>query len=97
MKLQAPIEVELKIEITDGKHKSGTVTIGMGLGHYPTEQEFRDRVAKFEAEEMPDGFRLKTKREWFDNLVGKAYDGEDDDGNPVYLSVAIPGGSDWDD
>ena len=93
-KLQAPIEVELKINITDGKTKVGTVTIGMGNGSYPTEQELRDRVAKFASEEMPDGFRLMTKREWFNSLFGQARE-EDDEGNTTLMNFAMPGGENW--
>ena len=93
-KLQAPIEVDLKISITDGIGKIGTVTIGMGRGAYPTEQQLRDRVAKFASEEMPDGFRLMTKREWFNNLFGQCQD-QDGDGEVTYMDWAMPGGDDW--
>ena len=93
-KLQAPIEVDLKISITDGVGKIGTVTIGMGHGAYPTEQELRDRVAKFESQEMPDGFRMMTKREWFNNLFGQCQD-QDGDGEVTYMDWAMPGGDDW--
>lgn len=93
-KLQAPIEVDLKISITDGIGKIGTVTIGMGRGAYPTEQELRDRVAKFASEEMPDGFRLMTKREWFNDLFGQCRD-QGDDGEVTYMDWAMPGGDDW--
>lgn len=96
MKLQAPIEIDLFIFITNGE-STGKVTIGMTKGAYCTEQALRERVAKFEKEEMPEGFRLETKREWFDRTVGKVFDGADDDGKPVYLSAAMPGGRDWDD
>lgn len=93
-KLQAPIEVDLKISITDGVGKIGTVSIGMGHGAYPTEQELRDRVAKFASKEIPDGFRLMTKREWFNNLFGQCRD-QDDDGEVSYMDWAMPGGDDW--
>lgn len=91
---QAPIEIELKINITDGSGKIGTVTIGMALGSYPSEQELRDRVAKFASEEMPSGFRLMNKREWFNNIFGQCRD-EDEDGEVIYMNYAIPGGDDW--
>ena len=93
-KPQAPIEVDLKISITDGVGKIGTVTIGMGHGAYPTEQELRDRVAKFESQEMPDGFRMMTKREWFNNLFGQCQD-QDGNGEVTYMDWAMPGGDDW--
>lgn len=95
-KLQAPIEIELKIGITNGKGQIGTVTIGMGHGSYPTEQDLRERVAKFASEEMPDDFRLMSKREWFNNLFGRCRD-EDDEGNPIFMNYAMPGGEEWSD
>lgn len=95
-KLQAPIETELKISITDGE-RLGVVTIWMGVGRFITEQDLRDRLAKFVAEEMPDGFRLQTKREWFDNKFGQCFDGEDEDGEPTYISYAMPGGENWEE
>ncbi|MDH5857757.1 hypothetical protein E8K88_01435 [Lampropedia aestuarii] len=95
-KLQAPITVDLKIKITNDT-QIGEVTIGMPMGRYITEQELRDRVAQFEKEEMPEGFRLMNKREWFDSVFGLCHDGEDDDGNPQYLSYAMPGGDEWDE
>lgn len=91
---QGPVEIDLKLHITDGI-QFGEVTIGMSIGHYSDEQSQRDRVAKFVAEEMPEGFRLMSKREWFDMKIGKAYDGQDEDGNPMFIRVAIPGGDAW--
>lgn len=94
-KLQAPIEVELKVSITDGK-RNGVVTIGMPLGQYIEASQLRDRVQKFVNDEMPDGFRLMTKREWFNSQFGQARE-EDEDGNMVALNIAMPGGEDWQD
>lgn len=94
-KMHAPIEVELKIKITDGKGKNGVVTIGMGHAYYPTEQEFRDQLEKFVNEDMPDGFRLMTKREWFNSLFGQCAE-QDEDGETTYIDYAMPGGNNWD-
>lgn len=66
MKLQGPIELEMEVGITNGEGVSGTATIGLGKGSYPTEEKMRKALANFEAEEMPEGFRLMTKREWWD-------------------------------
>lgn len=94
IKLQAPIEVEIKVSVISEDGTQGTVTIGLAKGKFPTEEEMREVIASAPSH-LPDGFRLMTKREWFDSVVGKVYDGEDDDGNPVYLSAAIPGGNEW--
>lgn len=69
LRIQGPVETEIKVYITDGK-RSGAATIGMGLGAFGlTEDRMRERVKKFAAEEMPPGFRLMTKREFFDHCV----------------------------
>lgn len=96
VKLQAPVEIEVKVSITnEGGSKVGTVTIGIGAGRYPSEAEMRESVAEFVKDQMPDGFRLMTKREWFNNKFGQAID-VDDDGEPIRVNFAIPGGEDWD-
>lgn len=96
VKIQGPVEIEIKVYITDGKRR-GSATIGMGLGSYSLdEQRMRDRVQKFVDEEMPDGFRLMTKREFFDNKVVPPIPAEDDDGEFYLQRFAIPGGEDWD-
>lgn len=96
-KLQAPITVKVEVTITNGDGKVGTATLSLSPGRYPSEQAIRDSVARFEKESMPAGFRLMTKREWFDETFGLANDGEDDEGNPVLLRYAIPGGDEWED
>ncbi|WP_227472696.1 hypothetical protein, partial [Delftia acidovorans] len=45
-KMKAPIQIDLNIKITNGS-QDGVVTIRMGHACFPTEQEFRDRIAKF--------------------------------------------------
>ena len=96
MRIQGPVEVEIKVSITNGEGVSGVATIGMGVGKYPTKDEFRERVAKFEREEMPEGFRLMTKREWWDSVCPPNYE-EGDDGNLIPVRFAIPGGDDYED
>lgn len=72
MKMQGPIEVELKVHITDGE-VSGEATIGCGRGKYPTAEEVRARVKRFADEQMPEGFRLMTKREYWDAICAREY------------------------
>ena len=38
MKLQAPIEVEIKVGITNGEGQSGHATVTCGKGVFPTEK-----------------------------------------------------------
>jgi len=42
-KIQGPVEVELKVHITDGE-MSGVATVGMGIGKYPTAEQLRERL-----------------------------------------------------
>ena len=93
-KLQAPIQVEIKVSITDGT-RDGTATLGVALGYYPTEEDLRNRVADFERESMPQGFRLMTKREFWD-LVCPPITELDEDGEPIQVRYAVPGGKEYD-
>lgn len=93
--LQAPIEVEVKVAITDGENE-GEATIRVTRGRYPSEDDVRETVRKFAEAGMPDGFRLMTKREWFDTVVPPARE-EEEDGTITLMPFALPGGDDWDE
>lgn len=95
MKIQGPIEVELKVHITDGE-MNGVVTIGFGNGRFPTETNLREAVVKFERDSMPDGFRLMTKSEWWDTVCPPTYDEADEHGQRYQTRFAVPGGNDYD-
>lgn len=95
VKLQAPIELELKISIINDDGQQGVATVSMARGRYADEAAIRECVAKFEREGMPDGFRLMTKREWFNSIFGQARE-EDEDGEAHYMNFAMPGGDNWD-
>ena len=89
--MQGPIEIDVKIAIISGEEegrREGVVTIGMGMSHYPTETEIRERVAKFIAEEMPEGFRVMDKLEYFNKMIRDLTGSRE--------RFAIPGGPEWD-
>lgn len=89
MRMDGPIDVELVIAIINDVDKTaGKVTIGMGIAHYPSRDELRDRVDKFVAEEMPEGYRLMNKQEYFNSKVRELT------GN--HERFAVPGGHEWD-
>jgi hypothetical protein len=95
LKIQGPIDVELKIHITDGR-QHGVATIAMGRGRYPSDTELRERVQKFVDDEMPDGFRLLNKREMWEEILPPVRDydeddGDDEDGEPRMMRWAMPG------
>lgn len=95
MKIQGPIEVELKLSVTNGEGTNGVVTIGLGKGSYPSEEKMRAAVAECVADSLPEGFRLMTKREWFDTVIPPTYE-EDEDGERIPVRFAMPGGDEYD-
>lgn len=87
MKIQGPVEVELKVGIhSNDEDVRGTVTIGMGIGVFPTEEQIRERVKKFADEEMPDGYHLMSKQEYWDAFCDEKLGGR----------YAFPGSREWD-
>lgn len=96
MKIQGPIEVELKVNVTNGEGVDGVATIGLGKGRYPSEEEMREALATFERDNLPEGFRLMTKREWFDTVIPPTYE-DDEDGERIPVRFAMPGGDEYDD
>lgn len=96
MKIQGPFEFEIKVSFTNGEGVDGVVTISLGKGCFPSETEMREAIAKVERETLPDGFRLMTKREWWDTLFPPSVE-EDEDGEEHRTHFAIPGGDDYDE
>ena len=92
MKLQGPIEVEVKVAITNGED-TGVATLGLGKGAYPNEDEIRKAVSDLE-KELPEGFRLMNKREYWDAIMPPPQQELDEGERP--LRWALPGGSEWD-
>ena len=87
MKIQGPIECSMQIGITDGK-TSGFATVSLGRGQFPAEQEMRDTVNGLIASgEMPEGFRLMTKREWWGEICMQEFG----------VKAAMPGGEEFDE
>ena len=95
LQLQAPITVQLEIGvINDANGTKGLATFAKGKGRFLTDQELRGVLADFVENHMPEGFRLMTKREWFNEEVGQAVE-MDDDGDPIRMNFAMPGGEHW--
>jgi|SRR5690554_7556047 len=71
--VHGPVQFDIVVHLihTENDDKRAEVTIGMGAGTYPTQQDIADRIAKFEAEEMPKvapGYRLQKAPELFDTI-----------------------------
>jgi hypothetical protein len=69
--LQMPVAFDLQVYITDGK-RSGVATITMGKGRVPTDDEVRQQVTDFMKSDSAKGFKLMTKREFFDFICEEA-------------------------
>lgn len=93
MKLQAPIQVEIKVGVTDGNGMSGEATFAMPKGQFPTEEEMRQAIEKVADEVGPD-LRLMDKREWWDFICPPQVE-TDEDGEQYSTRFAIPGGEEW--
>lgn len=67
--IKFPVEAEMKVVITNGE-AFGVATIGLGFGGFPTDQEVKERIERFEREELAGltGYRLATAPErWFES------------------------------
>lgn len=88
--MHGPVEVELKVCITDGE-RFGIVTIGMGMAKYPTQQEIAERVNKFVDDELASaapGFHICDKSEYWDYICHE---------KALGTRLAMPGGAEWDE
>lgn len=90
MKMQGPVEVDLKVGIINEEDsgQEGVVTIGMGMAQFQSEAALREAFTKFVNEEMPEGFRLMNKREYFNKMIRDLTGSRE--------RFAIPGSLDWD-
>ena len=97
IKLQAPLTVEIAVSIiNDATGQQGVATYSLAKGRFHDEASLREGLASFESKHMPEGFRLMTKREWFNSEFGQVPE-DDGDGNIEYINVAMPGGENWEE
>ena len=91
--MNGPAEFNMEVfVINEEKGQTGKVTIGLGVFEYPTPEKVKDRIAKFENEELQtlgEGFRVMDKREAWD-LVMQERTGQSD------MRFALPKGPEWD-
>ena len=84
-KLHGPFDFDLKVYLTDGENIA-VATLG-SHSQYPDKKEVR-RLVLGAVEQMPEGWRLCTKEEYWDALMAEKT-GTD-------TRFAPPGGDDWD-
>lgn len=88
--LNGPFDVELKILVTDGEQVA-QATYSMPSGMFPTVDGIKAAMGEVESQvkkTIGHGFRLCTKREFFDNLIRERT------GSPERF--AMPGSDEWD-
>lgn len=95
-RFHAPVELQLIVHLVDDDGNHAEATVGFAKGRFFDQERILELY-----QETIDGlgeesdFRPMTKREWFDAVVGMVRD-EDENGDPVLVSAAMPGGDDWD-
>jgi len=90
MIFHAPIDIELKIHVTDGENE-GVVTYTMPAAKFPTIEDLQKAIIEAEKsvkETAGEDFRLMNKQEWFDQWMRQK--------TGINTRFAIPGGKDWD-
>ena len=84
--MHGPVRVNLEVFITNGEQNAmATITMSQP-GRYPSPADIEASI-KDALEQLPEGFRLMTKREFWDSLV------EERAGAPVRL--AMPGATEF--
>lgn len=84
-----PASTDLLLLLTDGKGLEAVATIEFAVGRFLSKEEIRARIEEFERDEMPEGFRLMTKREAWDYAM-KNVTGSN-------MRFAMPGADHFDD
>lgn len=91
--MNGPVEFNMEIfVINDETQQAGKVTVGLGVFEYPTPEKVKNRIAKFEDEELSvlgEGFRIMTKQESW-NMIMREKTGQSE------VVFALPGGHEWD-
>ena len=70
MRMQAPITVDLRIGITNGE-KVGEAVVSLPIGAIPDDFDINEAFGEFQANDMPEGFRLMTKTEFIQYQCAK--------------------------
>ena len=90
--LQGPVRVQIQIYIMNRREAAGAVvTIGMDRGKYPTEKQIRQRVQRYEREQMAEGFELCSRAEFVRQVLRES--GIDQG----LVDAAFTGDGEWDD
>jgi len=84
-----PASMDVQLLLTDGKGRQAVATIEFAVGRFLSKEDIKARIAEFERDEMPEGFRLMTKLEAWDYAMQQATGSS--------MRFAIPGGDDFDD
>jgi len=70
--MHAPVSLELAIYITDGRHM-GEIEVSVGnRGCFLSQAFIKAGFDQIVADSMPEGYRLMTKREFYDYIMAEA-------------------------
>lgn len=86
--MHGPFELEAEVYITNGKD-AGSLEVSIGeRGTFVSPHTLKEHLDELVASALPPGYRLMTKREFFDAIVAEATGG-------LAPRLAIPGGEDF--
>lgn len=69
-KLKGPYEILMKVHVTDGKCKKGSMTLDLILGDLPEQKDIEEALSMVAEEVKKHDLRLMTKAE-FVNMMAK--------------------------
>jgi hypothetical protein len=67
--MNGPFEIEMKVHLTDGK-RGAIATLSFASGVYPSREVMNTRLNEV-ASEVGNGFRLMTKKEFFNDQIAE--------------------------
>lgn len=86
--MHGPFELEAEVYITNGKD-AGAIEVSIGeRGTFVSPHTLKEHLEELISSSMPPGYRLMTKREFFDAIVAEATAG-------LAPRLAVPGGEDF--
>lgn len=92
MEMNAPITFEMKVYATnDDQSQNAILTMNMPRGRYLTPEAIQGFVAQAESE-LPEGYRLMTKSEFFNALLAQEYGASETfatPGSPDFIDEVI--------
>lgn len=87
-----PIEIDVKVHVTNGKGKNGVATYAAQYKRVPTHDKIKDILSEV-VETLPRGFRLMTRHESETFVIREKFGA----GTPVMALSTLADGDEWHD